>query len=247
MQRNGVQPGRGLTLVWLAYTGFFFLDPLFEPSLRLWLATLSFFALFLILFKFHVADPCRPRVPVLGQRSGRFLLGVLSLPWNSGGITFFIYAAGFLPFVSDDLRVVLTCFVLEIVTLFAEARFVHVYGLHISYISSAMGTFILLIVGVSNIFFSQQKRAASKLQLAQEEIEALAAVAERERIARDLHDVLGHTLSLIVLKAELAGRLMERDPARAANEIAEVERTARTALAGSARSHRRLPIPWARR
>jgi two-component system sensor histidine kinase DesK len=66
--------------------------------------------------------------------------------------------------------------------------------------------------------------------MAHEEIEQLAAVAERERIARDLHDVLGHTLSLIVLKAELAGRLIERDPQRAAQEIADVEKTARTAL-----------------
>jgi two-component system sensor histidine kinase DesK len=56
-------------------------------------------------------------------------------------------------------------------------------------------------------------------------------VAERERIARDLHDVLGHTLSVIVLKAELAGRLLGKDNARAASEIADVEKTARTALA----------------
>jgi two-component system sensor histidine kinase DesK len=56
-------------------------------------------------------------------------------------------------------------------------------------------------------------------------------VAERERIARDLHDVLGHTLSVIVLKAELAGRLVAIDPARAAAEMADVERTGRTALA----------------
>jgi two-component system sensor histidine kinase DesK len=69
--------------------------------------------------------------------------------------------------------------------------------------------------------------------MAHEEIEALAAVAERERIARDLHDVLGHTLSVIVLKAELAGRLLARgeDTSRAAQEIADVERTARSALA----------------
>jgi two-component system sensor histidine kinase DesK len=60
---------------------------------------------------------------------------------------------------------------------------------------------------------------------------ALAALAERERIARDLHDVLGHTLSVIVLKAELAGRLIALDPGRATTEIADVERISRTALA----------------
>ena len=89
----------------------------------------------------------------------------------------------------------------------------------------------MLIIGGGNIFFAQQRRADCKLRAAQEENVALAALAERERIARDLHDVLGHTLSVIVLKAELAGRLIDRDPQRAASEIAEVERTARNALA----------------
>jgi hypothetical protein len=56
-------------------------------------------------------------------------------------------------------------------------------------------------------------------------------VAERERIARDLHDVLGHTLSIIILKSELAGKLIDRDPARAKAEMADVEQTSRAALA----------------
>jgi two-component system sensor histidine kinase DesK len=60
-------------------------------------------------------------------------------------------------------------------------------------------------------------------------------VAERERIARDLHDVLGHTLSVIVLKAELARRLLDQNGAdaaiRARREMADVENTARIALA----------------
>jgi two-component system sensor histidine kinase DesK len=67
--------------------------------------------------------------------------------------------------------------------------------------------------------------------MAQEEVEHLAKVAERERIARDLHDVLGHTLSVIVLKSELASKLAERDPARAVQEIKDVERISREALA----------------
>jgi two-component system sensor histidine kinase DesK len=69
-----------------------------------------------------------------------------------------------------------------------------------------------------------------RLRKANEEIEHLAKVAERERIARDLHDVLGHTLSVITLKSELAGKLMERDPQRAAKEIGEVEQISRQAL-----------------
>jgi two-component system, NarL family, sensor histidine kinase DesK len=60
---------------------------------------------------------------------------------------------------------------------------------------------------------------------------ARAAVAEeRLRIARDLHDLLGHSLSLITLKAELAGRVMSSDPERAAREVAELESVARQSL-----------------
>ena len=67
--------------------------------------------------------------------------------------------------------------------------------------------------------------------MADEEIEHLAKVAERERIARDLHDLLGHTLSLITLKAELARKLVDRDPQRAKQEMLDVEQTSRAALA----------------
>ncbi|MEP7001084.1 MAG: sensor histidine kinase, partial [bacterium] len=55
-------------------------------------------------------------------------------------------------------------------------------------------------------------------------------VAERERIARDLHDVIGHTLTLITLKSALAARVAKRDPARAADEMRDVERVSRDAL-----------------
>ena len=58
----------------------------------------------------------------------------------------------------------------------------------------------------------------------------LAKVAERERIARDMHDVLGHTLSVVVLKSELAGKLVGADTERARREIGEVETIARQAL-----------------
>jgi two-component system sensor histidine kinase DesK len=77
---------------------------------------------------------------------------------------------------------------------------------------------------------AQRMRANKRLNLAHEQITHLAKLAERERIARDLHDVLGHTLSVVVLKAELAGKIMDRDPHRARIEIGEVEQIARAAL-----------------
>ena len=66
--------------------------------------------------------------------------------------------------------------------------------------------------------------------MAREAVVEMARIAERERIGRDLHDLLGHTLSVIVLKSELAAKLAERDPARAVREIRDVEQISRDAL-----------------
>lgn len=59
----------------------------------------------------------------------------------------------------------------------------------------------------------------------------LALVAERDRVARDVHDVLGHSLTVLSIKAELAGRLIDVDPARARSELESIQETARQALA----------------
>lgn len=72
--------------------------------------------------------------------------------------------------------------------------------------------------------------ALRELHAARGELARRAVTEERLRLARDLHDLLGHTLSLITLKSELAGRLIEKEPVRARQEIQEVERVARQAL-----------------
>ncbi|SES15363.1 two-component system, NarL family, sensor histidine kinase DesK [Pedococcus cremeus] len=74
----------------------------------------------------------------------------------------------------------------------------------------------------------------------------LAVETERVRFARDLHDILGHSLTVITVKAELAGRLIEVDPARARAEVAELERLARDALADVRRTvvgYREITLP----
>ena len=75
------------------------------------------------------------------------------------------------------------------------------------------------------------KERDATLALSQDEVRRLAALAERERIGRDLHDLLGHTLSLITLKLELSRKLFDRDAAGARREVEEAEKVARHALA----------------
>ncbi|MGO4703317.1 sensor histidine kinase [Dyella sp. 2RAB6] len=85
--------------------------------------------------------------------------------------------------------------------------------------------------GLSNFHYINNLRKDADLRLSQMEVRRLAMLAERERIGRDLHDLLGHTLSLVAIKSELARRLALEDPPRAQREMAEVERVARHALA----------------
>jgi len=90
----------------------------------------------------------------------------------------------------------------------------------------------LLVPAVGYLLISSigMVRTIRELRAAREEIARLAVSEERLRFARDLHDLLGHSLSLIVLKSELAGRLVDVSPERAGPEIRDVESVARAAL-----------------
>jgi two-component system sensor histidine kinase DesK len=223
--------------IWIAYTGFLFITPVIEPSRALWFGTLSVFFLFLGIMWAYIRYTDSGHPIRFWMIAATFLLGLVAFPWNQGSSCLFAYAAAFLPFSIVSVRRVLALQGAMLLAVFAEGYIFHARhdAFHISWPNTYIAIFISIVVGGGNIFFAQQKRADCLLRAAQEENVTLAAVAERERIARDLHDVLGHTLSVIVLKAELAGRLLNHptnaDPARAASEIADVERTARTAPA----------------
>jgi two-component system, NarL family, sensor histidine kinase DesK len=89
---------------------------------------------------------------------------------------------------------------------------------------------LIRAMGLNMLGLSLQFKVISDLRTAQEELARRAAIEERLRLARDLHDLLGHTLSLIVLKSELVRRLIEKEPTSAAKEIYELEAVARQAL-----------------
>jgi two-component system sensor histidine kinase DesK len=92
------------------------------------------------------------------------------------------------------------------------------------YAASALGVGLLLAL------MRDLRMRNQELNEARAELALSAVAAERERFARDLHDLLGHSLSVIAIKAELAGRLLSLDPQRAAGEVADVEQVARQSL-----------------
>ncbi|NYG08150.1 two-component system sensor histidine kinase DesK [Phycicoccus badiiscoriae] len=94
--------------------------------------------------------------------------------------------------------------------------------------SISMSMVLAMAAVTGGMIASQRQRALAE---AREENSRLAIQDERNRMARDVHDILGHSLTVITVKAELAARLMEVDPERAKVEVADLERLARDALA----------------
>lgn len=152
-------------------------------------------------------------------------LGIAFWPVSHAAGAFFIFGAGMLGHLDPPKRA------FPIIGSIAAIIVIEAAVIHRAWYNAIWPFFFTILVGALNVHFAQVNRANARLRLAHEEIEHLAKVAERERIARDLHDVLGHTLSLVILKSELASKLADRDPERAREEIRDVERIAREALA----------------
>jgi two-component system sensor histidine kinase DesK len=94
------------------------------------------------------------------------------------------------------------------------------------YVDLPIATASAAVFGLASVV--KRNRALAE---AHEELKSLAVEQERARFARDLHDLLGHSLTVITVKSELARRVMADDPARAAAEVADIERLSREALA----------------
>jgi len=86
-------------------------------------------------------------------------------------------------------------------------------------------------LGVTVIFYRAVVWLMIERRRAREEIAHLAVAEERLRFSRDLHDVLGHSLSVIALKSQVARRLIDRDPVAARTSLEELEAVAHESLA----------------
>ncbi|MET7395412.1 histidine kinase [Dactylosporangium sp. NPDC005572] len=155
-------------------------------------------------------------------------LGVATVWFNSAATVFMVYAAGFVAgaasrgtarrwFVGLTVLLLLLASASAILMPFRLAAF-------------AAPILLVWLIGNSVMADVDSSRESARLRVDNVRIERLATLGERERIARDLHDLLGHTLTGIVVRAQLIRKVAASDPARAAAEATDVEQLARDAL-----------------
>jgi len=212
-----------IDVMMLAYLLLLLVHPMAAGAdVRTWLITLAGMgACVVLVLRGRYADGGR-RVAVIAALAA---LGALFAPLNWCGFIYFVYAGTFAGRLVPTRRAIVGLVVLlAFVVLVALMAAVPV-------IMMLPGLFCTAVSGAVAISVSQKQGVYIQLLQAQAEVKRLAEVAERERIARDLHDVLGHTLSVIILKAELAARLALSDPPQAQAEMREVENVGRQALA----------------
>ena len=217
--------------LWLIYLGFFFVQ---WPGMPPWDAvkwTFSILAALIFLVLYFRSYNCTQR-ELRRILSGISVLGYVFISYTGTGHTFIVYACA-LTAHYGNLRKSLTATALILAGFMAESITLY-YTPYTPYAHSVwfwLPTLVISgVIGAANAWFADDEAKRRVIVQSQEEIRRLAATAERERIARDLHDLLGHTLTLITVKAELAARLAERDVAAAASEVRELERISREAL-----------------
>ncbi len=212
-----------MPLIWLPFMFWFFVSPLWKHAGPLhWIVNTVVGLVFVALYLQAFARGGRTRLICTLLM---LAIAIATAPFNPGGPTLLIYCAAAGSFTTKRGRV-LGFMAVEIAVLVFYA-----YRLHLDVGFWASMLLLIVLVGLANHFAAVSHCQKEELRLANDEIAHLAKVAERERIARDLHDVLGHTLSLITLKSELARKLVDRDPERAKLEMQDVENTSRAALA----------------
>lgn len=153
-------------------------------------------------------------------------IGSLITPINPGSLSLFTFASFFVGFYYPLKRALLGFLALIMLLVLLNLVIGFNYYYFVGY-----GSMLIASIGLIGIARRKQVENLSSERRSQAEISQLATMLERERIARDLHDIMGHNLSSISLKAELAEKLLERNEiAQAQVQLKELNEIARGSL-----------------
>lgn len=209
--------------IWLAYLPLFFIPWFIErPSLTQMSAAMAGLVLFLALY-FTAFKATGKRLTELAVATLLISFALAFTGSNWSVIT--IYAAAMVGNLRPPRRAAM------LVGGFAVATCVLALVTRQPLIFWVFGVFLTIMVGAANISRAALEDKNQSLAESRDEVRQLAAAAERERIGRDLHDLLGRTLTLIAIKADLAAKLADRDSDEARNEMRDIAAAARQGLA----------------
>jgi two-component system, NarL family, sensor histidine kinase DesK len=208
--------------VWLIYLPLFFVPVIVFHHSAWQLVTVGAITLVFLLLYFHSYWVCG--IARLWHIIGIIALGVAAAFITPSACTLFIYAAAICHTLKTSKQAyqVLAGIVMTI----GLISWLFNYEVYF-YLPAAVFS---LLTGITTIYQHALNEKKQELILSQKETQRLAKVAERERIARDLHDLIGHTFSVITLKADLAGRIVDKDIDKAKQEIKQIEEISRAAL-----------------
>lgn len=203
----------------------FYFIPLVLNDMPVWKIGLSLLVLIPFIYCYFWAYRC-PRNKALTPILAMILLGALITPINTGSLSLFTFAGFFIGFYYPLKRALLGFLALIVLLglLNAVIGFEHYYFL-------GYGSMLIASIGLIGVAKRKQVEAQSNERQSQAEVSQLATMLERERIARDLHDIMGHNLSSISLKAELAEKLLQRnEQVQAQIQLKELNEIARDSL-----------------
>lgn len=203
----------------------FFIIPLFTVRFESWQYLAMALALAIFLFCYFWAYRCN-RSEMHKPIVGIVAIASLITPVNPGAIAFFAYAGFFIGYACRLKRYLLLMALLILLLVLLYFLFEIKWNLFL-----LMGAPIVLGVSLLGRVEQAKQRYRMAERQSADEIKQLATMVERERIGRDLHDILGHTLSSIILKADLAEKLLARQQTAAAQQqLNELSTIARDAL-----------------
>lgn len=195
---------------------FFYIDYNLIQYLWMTLALVAFIGCYYWIYR---CESQRMLVPIVLMA----LIASAITPLNYGSISMFAYVSFFLGFAYHFRQFLAGVVVLVGVLALLDHLFIKGTPYFLLY-----GSALVLAIGVLGVVDRIRRLSLLKEQRSAEEIKQLATIVERERIARDLHDIMGHSLSSIILKAELADKLLQQHQYDAAsqqlNELAQIGR-----------------------
>lgn len=210
-------------LVYLANLGW---QPFFDPGTGVFdlvvvaVVVVTFIPLW-ALARTH--DRQRIRIIVMAM----IALGILGTLFNVGASVVFVYAAAAVASLGDEealrIHVGITLIIVLLMAVSPIELPYRIYGVLPALV-------FVWVIGLESRRGVANVAEAERLRIDNVRIEALATAAERDRIARDLHDLLGQSLTGLVVRAQLVRRLTQVDPDAAAEEATDLEEGARTAL-----------------